>query len=294
MKRVTVETPGTCGEYIQGWFGGAPCLISSPIDRFSRIVIAEGVGNLDQLKPKTCKMVDAVFRYHDIPLEEKEKLHFMMTSDIPLEKGMASSTADLAGMAAGLSRYFGLSLSAQEIGKLCTGIEPSDNLMFEQLNLFNHIEGSVLKELGGTVEAELIIIDFHGGIDTMTFNETQDDYSPQDLAVFGEIVALFEQGVETGNLKAIGEACTRSAYLNQKRLKKPYLDQLDRLSREFGGLGMVVGHSGTVIGIMFETGNCEEIPLIAAIKKHIPETAYADIYRNRLIPGGIKITIDEV
>lgn len=294
MRRVQVATPGTCGEYIQGWFDGSPCLISSPIDRFSRIEIKEGPGNWRLLKPKTLKMVDAILLRHGISAKEKEHLHFEMASAIPLEKGMASSTADLAGMAAGLSAYLGKTLTAGEIGRLCTDIEPSDNLMFEKLNLFNHIDGAVLKDLEGTVEGELFIVDFHGGIDTMTFNETQDDYSPEDLAIFSEIIKQFEEGVRMKNLKAIGEACTRSAYLNQKRLKKPFLDDLHQLSRDFGGLGMIVGHSGTVIGVLFEASDFQEVAFVEAIKKHIPKSAYGEIYRNQLIPGGININIDEI
>ncbi|PKK87539.1 MAG: GHMP kinase [Candidatus Wallbacteria bacterium HGW-Wallbacteria-1] len=220
MRRVRVETPGTCGEYIQGWYDGNPCLVSSPIDRYSRIIIEEGLGNLETLKPKTQKQVEAVFRRFAIPQREKEHLHFTMASDIPLEKGMASSTADIAGMAAGLSAYFGLDLTQADIGSLCTGIEPSDNLMFAELNLFNHISGSVLKEFEGTVAADILIIDFHGGIDTMTFNETQDDYSPADLDAFAEIVAQFEKGVRTKSLKDIGAACTQSALLNQTLTKE--------------------------------------------------------------------------
>ncbi|MBC3900964.1 GHMP kinase [Acetobacterium malicum] len=294
MRRVRVETPGTCGEYIQGWYDGNPCLVSSPIDRYSRITIAEGPGNLETLKPKTRKQVEAVLRRFAIPQREKEHLHFTMTSDIPLEKGMASSTADIAGMAAGLSAYFGLDLTQADIGSLCTGIEPSDNLMFERLNLFNHISGSVLKEFDGTVEADILIIDFHGGIDTMTFNETQDDYSPDDLATFAEIVAQFEKGVRTKSLKDIGAACTKSALLNQKRLKKNYLDCLISLSRDFGGLGTVIGHSGTVIGVMYDSGDFQQDRFLRAVRQVVPESAYAELYQNRLIPGGIKITTDAV
>ncbi|MBI4855469.1 MAG: GHMP kinase [Acetobacterium woodii] len=294
MRRVKVETPGTCGEYIQGWYDGNPCLVSSPIDRYSRIIIEEGPGNQEKLKPKTRKQVEAVFRRFAIPQPEKEHLHFTMDSDIPLEKGMASSTADIAGMAAGLSAYFGLNLTQREIGSLCTAIEPSDNLMFERLNLFNHISGSVLKEFDGTVEADILIIDFNGGIDTMTFNETQDDYSPADLETFAEIVAQFEKGVRTNSLKDIGDACTKSALLNQKRLKKNYLDCLIGLSRDFGGLGTVIGHSGTVIGIMYDNGDFQEAGFIKALEQYIPENAYAELYKNRLIPGGIKITTDQV
>ena len=294
MRRVRVETPGTCGEYIQGWYDGNPCLVSSPIDRYSRITIAEGPGNLETLKPKTQKQVEAVFRRFAIPQREKEHLHVAMTSDIPLEKGMASSTADIAGMAAGLSAYFGLDLTQADIGSLCTGIEPSDNLMFERLNLFNHISGAVLKEFEGTVAADILIIDFHGGIDTMTFNETQDDYSPADLDAFAEIVAQFEKGVRSDSLKDIGAACTQSALLNQKRLKKNYLDCLIGLSRDFGGLGTVIGHSGTVIGIMHDRVDFQKEGFIKAMKHYVPDSVYAEIYHNRLIPGGIKIITETV
>lgn len=294
MRRVRVETPGTCGEYIQGWYDGNPCLVSSPIDRYSRITIAEGPGNLEALKPKTRKQVEAVFRRFAIPQREKEHVHFTMTSDIPLEKGMASSTADIAGMAAGLSAYFGLDLTPSDIGSLCTTIEPSDNLMFAELNLFNHISGAVLKEFDGTVAADILIIDFHGGIDTMSFNESQDDYSPDDLAIFAEIVAQFEKGVRTKSLVDIGAACTQSALLNQKRLKKNYLDGLISMSRDFGGLGTVIGHSGTVIGIMYDNGDFQQDGFLSAFKQAVPESAYAEIYQNRLIPGGIKITTDTV
>lgn len=292
MRRVRVKTPGTCGEYIQGWYDGNPCLVSSPIDRYSEILIEEGLGNLETLKPKTRKLVEAVFSRFGIAQREKGHLHFVMTSEIPLEKGMASSTADIAGMAAGLSAYFGLELTPGDIGSLCTGIEPSDNLMFAELNLFNHISGTVLKEFDGTVVADILIIDFHGGIDTMTFNESQDDYSPDDLAAFAEIVAQFEKGVRSNSLKDIGAACTQSALLNQKRLNKNYLDVLISLSRDFGGLGTVIGHSGTVIGIMYEQADFQQDDFLRAFKEVVPQSAYAHIYQNRLIPGGIKITTE--
>ncbi|MGV8905207.1 MAG: GHMP kinase [Acetobacterium sp.] len=289
MRRIQVTTPGTCGEFIQGWFEDNPCLVSCPINRYSTITIEEGPGNEDFLKPKTKKMVAEIFRRYQIPAIEKSHLHISMATEIPMEKGMASSTADISGMAAGLSEYFDLGLTPEEIGVLCTAIEPSDNLMFPKLNLFNHINGKVLKEFEGIVEADLLIIDFHGGIDTLTFNETQDDYSQKDLETFAEIVLQFEKGVRGKSLKDVGEACTKSAFLNQGRLRKPYLEILTRMSQDLGGMGTIIGHSGTVIGIIYEKNDFPEIDFIKMLKKQIPATAYADIYYNRLIPGGIKI-----
>ncbi|MBK5243424.1 MAG: GHMP kinase [Eubacteriaceae bacterium] len=290
MRRIQVKTPGTCGEFIQGWFEDNPCLVSCPINRYSTITIEEGPWHPNFLKPKTGKMVEEVFRRYGISAREKEHLQISMETEIPVEKGMASSTADISGMAAGLSEYFGLGLTPEDIGALCTAIEPSDNLMFPELNLFNHINGNVLKEFKGSVESDLLIIDFHGGIDTLTFNETQDDYSKKDLETFSEIVGQFEKGVKENNLKEVGEACTKSAFLNQGRLRKTYLEILTKISQDFGGLGTIIGHSGTVIGIMYEKKHFKEIEFMEMLKTQIPASAYANIYYNRLIPGGIIVT----
>lgn len=289
MRRIQVKTPGTCGEFIQGWFGDNPCLVSCPINRYSTITIEEGPWNPDFLKPKTEKMVKEVFRRYEISAREKDHIHISMETEIPVEKGMASSTADISGMAAGLSEYFGLGLTPEEIGQLCTAIEPSDNLMFPELNLFNHINGKVLKEFKGSVESDLLIIDFHGGIDTLTFNETQDDYSIKDLETFEEIVGQFEKGVKENNLNDVGAACTKSAFLNQGRLRKTYLEILTKMSQDFGGLGTIIGHSGTVMGIMYEKKQFKEIEFMKILKLQIPASAYANIYYNRLIPGGIEV-----
>ncbi|WKY44145.1 GHMP kinase [Eubacteriaceae bacterium ES2] len=289
MKRVVVKSPGTCGEYIQGWFEGSPCLISSPIDRYATITIESGEFKNSNLKFKAQKMVRLIFDQYGIARKHLDRLSINMESQIPEKKGMASSTADLSAMAAGLSAYFDLGLEAAEIGKLCAEIEPSDNLMFKELNLFNHITGQVLKELGGVINANLMIVDFCGGIDTMSFNESQDDYSAKDLAIFSQIINLFEQGITDHDLKKIGRACTLSAYLNQKRLPKKHLDLLVDLMEECGGLGTVIGHSGTVIGLMYEDGQFDKALFENGIKDRLPAGDYSGIYENRLIAGGIEI-----
>ncbi|MGD9474064.1 MAG: GHMP kinase [Eubacteriaceae bacterium] len=289
MKRVVVKSPGTCGEYIQGWFEGSPCLISSPIDRYATITIESGEFKNSNLKFKAQKMVRLIFDRYEIARSHLDRLSINMESQIPEKKGMASSTADLSGVAAGLSAYFDLGLKAVDIGRLCTEIEPSDNLMFEELNLFNHITGQVLKELGGSINANLMIVDFCGGIDTMSFNESQDDYSTKDLGIFSQIINLFEEGLKEHDLKKIGRACTLSAYLNQKRLPKKHLDLLVDLMEECGGLGTVIGHSGTVIGVMYEDSGFDKDLFKNGIIERLPEEDYICIYENRLIAGGIKV-----
>lgn len=291
MKEIEIKTPGTCGEYIQGWYKDNPCLVSCPMDLYSRIFIKEGKRQWGTLKTKTEKLIHHFFDCYHLPESEKEHFDVTLFTEIPLGKGMASSTADIAGMATGLSAYFELNLSPEEIGRLCTDIEPSDNLMFPKLNLFNHINGEVLEGFSSTLEAAVLMIDFYGGINTLTFNERKEDYSKEDLEIFSEIVNQFKKGLKTNNLKRVGEACTRSALLNQKRLTKRYLEKIIDLTDEFKGLGTVIGHSGTVIGVIYEEKSFEKKAFLELFKKEIPKQAYEKIREQHLIPGGIELIV---
>lgn len=138
MRTVTVKSPGSCGEFIQGIYQEQPCLVSCPVDLYSNIRMVEGPATR-MLDTKAVQMLDLIFSEYSIPREEKHHINIQMSSEIPIEKGMASSTADIAGIARGLSAYYDLGLSDKTIAELCVFIEPTDNIMFERLNLFNHV-----------------------------------------------------------------------------------------------------------------------------------------------------------
>lgn len=287
--RVKVKSPGTCGEYIQGWYQARPCLISCPIDCYSITTIEDGDFRESVLKAKSQEMVNLFCKKKYITTKQLKKISIRVESQIPKGKGMASSTADLAGLSTALSVFFNLALTATDIAKLCSSVEPSDNLMFKDLNLFDHIAGQVLKEIGGFIEAKVLMIDFYGGIDTLSFNESQDDYSPADLEDFSQIIKLFEAGLRENNLRKIGRACTNSARLNQKRLYKLWLDQIIALMEKHKGLGIVIGHSGTVIGVIYQEGEFEKNAFLLALKEIIPKKDYENIYDHHLIKGGVEI-----
>ncbi|MGL4607547.1 MAG: GHMP kinase [Eubacteriaceae bacterium] len=293
MREVVVKTPGTCGEYIQGWYKKKPCLVSCPMNRYSIITLREGLGEWQYFKSKTRKMIELFFKRNGIPENEKKHFNLKIDTEIPVGKGMASSTADIAGIITGLSAYFEIKITPEEIGKYCTTIEPSDNLMFPKLNLFNHLSGEILEKYEGSIKTNVLMINFYGGVNTLAFNETQEDYSQKDLESFENIVRQFRNGVAENNLKEVGEACTQSALLNQKRLRKNYLEKVIELSRENQGLGVVIGHSGTVMGVLYEEKNFQKSGFLKAFKKEIPINAYQGVYEQQLIPGGIHVKIKE-
>lgn len=61
-----------------------------------------------------------------------------MRSSIPVAKGMASSTADIAATAVATAHHLGHSLDETTLAQLCVSIEPTDSTVFHQLTLFDH------------------------------------------------------------------------------------------------------------------------------------------------------------
>lgn len=291
MRTVTVKSPGSCGEFIQGIYQEQPCLVSCPIDLYSNIRIVEGSATC-MLDTKAVQMLDLIFSEYSIPREEKHHINIQMSSEIPIEKGMASSTADIAGIARGLSAYYDLGLSDKTIAELCVFIEPTDNIMFERLNLFNHVCGDVLMNFEAQLEAQILIVEFKGAVNTMNFHRQQDGYTREEVDRFEAVLKLFKQGLQDKNLNAIGRACTESARLNQKILYKPHFEALAALSEEFGGHGVITGHSGTVIGVLYSEEAFDYTAFMQRFLNVVPKKDYDALFLKNIIPGGLRVSIE--
>lgn len=287
-KVVQVLSPGSCGEFIQGVYGGEPCLVSCPVNLYSRITIQEGPAQR-MLSDKAVRMLELIFNAYGLPRAEKHRIDITLTSEIPLEKGMASSTADIAGLAAGLNAYYGLGMDSRRLSELCIAIEPTDNTMFRHLNLFNHMAGDILMDFKTELHASVLIIDFAGQINTVVFHNQREGYGVKEKAAFEEVVRQFQTGVTAGNMAAVGAACTESARLNQRILYKPHLETLITLCRRHGGYGVVGGHSGTVIGILYNPERFDYKGFMIDFINQVPEQDYEALYRRRVIPGGITV-----
>lgn len=288
MREVTIRSPGSCGEFIQGIYGGEPCLVSCPIDMYASLTVREGPPRAF-LPGKASLMYERIFEEYAIPRGEKHHIDVALRSDIPLEKGMASSTADIAAVALGLSAYFDLGMDDRRIAELCIAIEPTDNLMFPRLNLFNHVDGDVLMDFGESLEASILIVDFAGRINTVGFHGQREGYGSEDQRRFARVVRHFREGVAAGDLDWVGGACTESARLNQKILYKPHLETLIDLCQSNGGHGIVTGHSGTVIGVLYSKERFDYKGFMTAFINAVPPKDYEAIYLRRVIPGGLSI-----
>ena len=290
MKEVMVRVPGSCGEFIQGFYEQKPCLVSCPVDLYAFARIAQEDAST-QLNPKSQRLVEIILDKYKLSPEKLKTLHIGMQTEIPFEKGMASSTADLTAVGSALSIYFDLDIEPNTMATLCVEVEPTDSVMFQKTVLFDHVHGEVLKEYKGSPEGNMIIIDFKGGVNTLGFHGQSSTCSHEEQKRFNKVLATFEKGLEEENMYLVGEACTASARLNQKIIYKPHLEPLIKLSETCKGYGVVTGHSGTVIGVMYEEQQFDYEKFMQEFVKIIPKKSYEALYFKKIVSGGTEIIV---
>lgn len=292
MKEIMVRVPGSCGEFIQGYYEEKPCLVSCPVDLYAFARIAQEHTHT-RLNPKSQRLVDIISDRYQLPSEKFKSLYIEMQTEIPFEKGMASSTADLAAVGSALSLYFGLNICPDTMATLCVEVEPTDSVMFQKTVLFDHVHGEVLKEYAGSPKGHMIVVDFKGGVNTLGLHGHTTKRTDEEERRFHEILTTFERGLEEDNMFLVGTACTESARLNQKIIYKPHLEPLIELSALCKGYGVVTGHSGTVIGIMYDDQQFDYQKFMQEFVKIIPKQSYEALYFKKIISGGTEIVVQK-
>jgi len=166
-----VKAPGTCGELVQGFLDGSHFLVTCPVDLYSTVSVVLYRGQPGVLGPEDCpKAIQAVCSTLAYLGKGDLTAELTIHSPLPRGKGMASSTADVAGAAAATALALGIALTPRELGALAVAVEPSDGVMFPGIALFDHREGRLAQELGPPPPMEVIVLDFGGVVDTLEFN----------------------------------------------------------------------------------------------------------------------------
>lgn len=253
-RRAAVKVPGTCGELVQGTLEGITFHVSCPIDMYSTIQVelAEDAGMLEcpSDSPKASAALRALLAYQGCNgLGGRMAIH----STLPRSKGMASSTADVAGAIYAAARALGSKIAPLEAARLALQIEPSDGSLFPNIVLFDHRSGQLCEDLGPCPPLEVVVLDFGGEVDTVAFN------SRNWSALLGETeprvaeaLALVRAGLARGDPALIGQGATLSALANQRILPKPQLEAVLLAAEEVDALGVNVAHSGTVLGVLLD------------------------------------------
>lgn len=220
------QCPASCGELIQGWILGSEKLVSCPVDWYSTVEVDYGSPRADE-RPLARAMVDRLLSYWRYPAELGKEIRIDICSTIPVAKGMASSTADIAATAVATAHHLGHPLDEPTLARLCVSLEPTDSTLFRQLTLFDHNTAATQIACGSQPQLDLLVLESPATLLTTDYHrlprlEKLHAHSAS-LQLAWEKVQL---ACETDNPRRMGEAATLSAVASQHLLPKPGFDTL--------------------------------------------------------------------
>lgn len=268
--------PASCGEFVQGILDSEEYLSSYAIDMFSVATLEEKKENINLGPKKSRKAIEKVFERFNIPLSECENISLEINSNIPIGKGMASSTADIGATIKATLSMINKDLGNEEISRIASEIEPTDSILLYENSIFNPVKGKVKKYLSNLYNGRVIILEPDEILETniIRSNPNYLDIKLENKVIINKSFKLLEEGLREKDLKLIGKACTLSSLANENIHKKPYLNEIIEISNKMGAYGVNIAHSGTVIGILIDNQMDYD-----RIISHLKEKSFSDYYK---------------
>jgi len=290
--QVTVKVPGSCGELIQGMMGEVNFLVTCPVNCYSLVSIKKNKsGNISVNVSGKIKLLSAVRETIKMyNLDNESGYEIILESDLPIGKGMASSTADMTAAIIATGIINNKYLSENEIAKILLKIEPSDGIFYQGVVAFDHIHGSYYEKVGDAFKANFLIYDYGGEVDTIRFNSDPDlkKKNIEKIPVIEKAYFMIKESFVNKDIKKLGEAITLSSLENQKILYKENLEDIIKLAYSCDAYGVNIAHSGTLIGILNDEKTQTE-NLKTTIKEKYPKLTLLGNFQ--MVNGGFEYEI---
>ena len=288
LGSATVRAPGVCGELAQGVIEGIHFLVTCPVDFYSRVkvdIYADGPG---VEAPEDCDKAAAAVRRTLFHLKNaKVRAKLTINNPIPRGKGMASSSADLAAAIAATGLALGEEISPYQIAQIALSIEPTDGIMIPGVALFDHRAGIIRESLGPPPPMEIVALDLGGTVDTVQFNMVDRFQRWQSVdKQTGEALRLLRRGIEEQDPALVGRGASISAEASQTVLAKPRLSEVKEFAESVGAVGVNVGHSGTIMGVLLDARERRGKSTYHKALSAFPDAE--SVYHFRLLGGGVQ------
>lgn len=171
--------------------------------------------------------------------------------NIPVGKGLSSSTADMLSTIRALQEIFGFLLREKTISEIFSTIEPHDGLMYKSCVVYNHRKGELIKELLYIPAYWIIAIDFGGEVNTVEYN-TKVVFDQPLMTAYSKLLAdLVEAFNEKNDLK-IAECATLSSQFHLNGHQNEHKLNVFNKCGKFLPIGIINTHSGTCLGLIYE------------------------------------------
>jgi len=279
--------PGSVGEVVQGMVGGREVLVSLTVDRFSEMEIVPG-GEKPSGLWKSERALEMALEYFGAK-ELEGKVSFRRRKSLPVGKGFASSTADIAALLGALADFLGKKVREEEIARLALQIEPTDSTFFSGWCLFDHLQGEVFVSLPAPKTLGVVVVELPGEVETLSVDRKRLRRHFELFACETEkSFEMLERGLEEGDLSLLGRAATISSTIMQEYERNEVFDSLLEALWDIRALGINRAHTGRALGVLFDlriVGLSEAQRRVAEVL----EGKEVQLWTARAIGGGVQV-----
>ena len=176
-----------------------------------------------------------------------------ITRNIPVGKGLSSSTADMLAAVRAIQEAFGFPLEEQFISRMFAAIEPHDALHYNASTAYDHCKGRLIQDFNYVPGYTIVAVDNGGVQDTLTYNRDV-SFSEQETRLYDELFARLQWAFEKRDDCLIAECATESARVHARARRDYFLQKAVNTIGKVTALGVVATHSGTCAGFLFPYG----------------------------------------
>src|SRR5205807_211609 len=209
---------GTFGELLQGrlWEEREDFLVTLPISRYSYAIFVadptcQDVTVFPPEKQKSKMLACLLLERSTLPHGGR----LILQSELPVGKGLASSSADLVATARAISSCFHLSIPSSLLATLMCRIEPSDGVMYPGAVSFYHRQGRLREFLGMVPPLTIVGLDAGGEVAALQFNTVPKVFTHTEELEYQDLLEVLSDAIRQQDVHLIGQVATRSAVLNQ-------------------------------------------------------------------------------
>jgi uncharacterized protein involved in propanediol utilization len=184
-------------------------------------------------------------------LGRREDCLFEVESDIPIGKGLSSSTADMVAGIRALTAALSIKLKSDYVSRVISEIEPNDGLHYDHTSAYLHTEGRLLANFSWVPPFRILGLDSGGTFDTVLFNLRRIDVGAGQQARYQHLLDTLSAALEQRDAATIASIATESGRLWQSVNPKPDFARVESLARALGAMGVLNTHSGTYLGLLF-------------------------------------------
>jgi L-threonine kinase len=241
------------GEIVQGRTSdNEDFLVTLPIDLWSSCELTctpiRGPLVIECDLPKSRATVEQVLE--QLGLVSGYHIGIRFARNIPVGKGLSSSTADMLAALRALQEVFGFLLTDRFVSRLFSEIEPHDALHYNNSVVYNHRKGRLIRDLQYIPSFAVICVDNGGVVDTIAYNRAK-VFATAHMQAFDALLTDLIAAFELADDKAIANCATRSARLHVEMTGDKFLARCLEAACLDGAVGVQATHSGTCAGFLF-------------------------------------------